>query len=71
MHPTNTNADLERRVLALEVKLIQVASHADLAWEAEQARRKASHDFWWTAYRLVAVATAVAAWGLLLLRLAR
>lgn len=66
MYQERTHADLERRLRALELKMIQVASHADQAWEAEKARVKASHDFWWAAYRLVVIATVVLAWGLVL-----
>jgi hypothetical protein len=65
VYSTETS-NLERRVAELELKLIQVASHAELAWEAEQARRKASHDFWWNAYRGVVILTIALAWGLLL-----
>jgi hypothetical protein len=58
--------DLERRVANLEIKLITVASHAELAWESERERRKASYEFWWFASRFIAIVTCALAWGLLL-----
>ena len=58
--------DLERRVADLETKLITVASHAELAWESERERRKASYEFWWFASRFIAIVTCALAWGLLL-----
>ena len=66
MDSTDPRTELERRVHALELKMIHVASQAELAWEAEKARSKSEYDFWWNAYRVVVIATIVLAWGLLL-----
>ena len=66
MNSLESRTDLERRLHALEIKMIQVASHAELAWEAEKRRSKAEYDFWWNAYRLVAILPVVLALGLLL-----
>jgi hypothetical protein len=59
------DARIERRIWDLERKVINVEHMATRAWEAEQSRVERTHDFWWNAFRFVAIAQIVLSLGLL------
>ena len=61
-------ASVERRIWDLETKLTSIEYMARRAWEAEQSRVERSHDFWWNAFRFVAIAQIVLSVGLLVFR---